>query len=127
MITLPEALAPLANYKQFIVYVLVPSKTRPGKTDKFPINHLTLKVENAHNPEIWTDVNTAIQVAKLYGKDYGVGFVLTKDDPFYFVDIDSCLEADNVTWSPVANSLMTMLPGAAVEVSQSGRGLHIIG
>jgi len=68
----------------------------------------------------------AIQTAEAFGDDYGVGVVFTKDDPFFFVDLDKCLTPEN-TWSSVANDIMGRLSGAAVEVSQSGKGLHIFG
>ncbi|MGL4249146.1 MAG: DUF5906 domain-containing protein, partial [Aeromonas sp.] len=55
-----------------------------------------------------------------------MAFILSDDDPFFFVDIDDCLLPDR-TWSPIAIELCTQFAGAAVEVSQSGRGLHIIG
>jgi len=55
-----------------------------------------------------------------------VGFFFTVDDPFYFLDIDHCLQADK-TWSPIALALMGALPGGAVEISASGDGLHIFG
>lgn len=55
----------------------------------------------------------------------GVGFVFTERDPFFFLDIDGALQAG--AWSQTAQALCAMLPGAAVEVSQSGTGLHIIG
>jgi hypothetical protein len=55
-----------------------------------------------------------------------VGFVFTADDPFFFFDIDNCLLPSG-EWSPIAMELMGRFQGAAVEVSQSGRGLHIIG
>jgi len=126
MHSLPDALAPLAAYKQFVLYKLVPSKKQSGKMDKLPVDCKTTNVDNAHNPAIWVDADTAINTAHLFGDDYGVGFVFTVNDPFFFVDIDECLQSDG-TWSPIANDVLARLPGAAVEISQSGRGLHIIG
>ena len=123
---LPEALKPFADYKQFILYKLVPNKDNPDKTDKFPCD-INGKVDDAHNANIWIDVETALNVVKLFGDNYGVGFVFTKNDPFYFFDIDNCLMPDGITWSADANDLMARFPGAAVEISQSGKGLHIFG
>lgn len=121
---LPEALTPLAAYRQFILWMLA---ERDGKQVKLPVDHRTASVGDAHNPEVWLDAQTALTTAAAYGSDYGVGFVFTDNDPFFFVDLDKCLEADNTTWSPVATDVMARIPGAAIEVSQSGRGLHIIG
>lgn len=121
---LPESLAPLAAYKQFILWMLA---ERDGKQVKLPIDYRTASIGDAHNHEVWLDAPTAFTTAAAYGPDYGVGFVFTDNDPFFFVDLDKCLEEDNTTWSTVATDVMAHLPGAAIEVSQSGRGLHIIG
>ena len=132
MHVLPPALAPLAAYKQFVLCKFVPSRTRPGKTDKFPVNIYTGEVANAHDPAIWLDASTALVMAAAWGSapgaastNYGVGFVFTAADPFWFLDIDSCVEGGQ--WSGVALQLMAAFPGAAVEVSHSNKGLHIIG
>jgi hypothetical protein len=123
---LPAALWGMGKYSQFILYTAVPSKTRVGKTDKFPADFRTGRVVSAHDPAYWTDCNTAIAAAAQFGATYGVGFVFTESDPFWFIDLDNCLQADN-TWSPVAMQLCQLFTGAAIEVSQSGQGLHIFG
>lgn len=122
---LPDALALLGAYPQWMCYKLTPSKSRPGKFDKFPVSVVTAEVVDAHNPEHWTDVNTAIATANAWGDGYGVAFVFTENDPFFFVDIDGAYDGAN--WSGTATQLCQMFTGAAVEVSQSGTGLHIIG
>lgn len=122
---LPHALAPMSAYKQFIIYKTQASSTRPGKTDKFPCDFRNGAVVSAHNPAVWTDANTAIAAAAQWGAGYGVGFVFTEADPFWFLDIDNCLHGAD--WSPLAKGLCQALNGAAIEVSQSGRGLHIFG
>ena len=123
---LSPAFSALSLFDQFIIYTNVPSKTRVGKTDKFPINYRTGNIVNAHDPEIWLDAQTAINEAKRRS-NHGVGFVITDKDPFWFLDIDDCLNPDGLNWSPVALSLLSSFNGAAVEVSSSGKGLHIIG
>lgn len=117
---LPGALSPLAIYPQFILWVM-----RGGK--KLPIDYRTGQVADAHSPLVWMSADTALANAAMFGNGYGVGFVFTEQDPFFFVDIDKCLLEDNVTWSPLSIDLVSRLGGAAVEVSQSGRGLHIFG
>ena len=124
MLSIPEALQPLAAYKQFILWTLA---ERDGKQVKLPVDYRTALVADAHDPLAWMDAQTAVDTAKVFGAGYGVGFVFTKNDPFFFVDLDKCLNADNATWSNVATDIMARLPGAAIEVSQSGRGLHIFG
>ena len=124
---LPAPLAPLAAYRQFVVYRLVPS-AKPGKMDKLPCNWQTGRPHNAHDSAVHTDFATATanHVRADTGHGSGVGFVFTDADPFWFLDVDNALQPDN-TWSLIAQQLCAALPGAAVEVSQSGKGLHIIG
>lgn len=116
----------LAAFRQFVVYRVVPSSLRPGKTDKFPCDYRTGKYPvDAHDSANWTDATTAQATALTWGSDYGAGFVCTERDPFWFLDIDECLIDDQ--WSPLAQQLCGLLTGCYIEISCSGRGLHIIG
>lgn len=115
---LPSALEPLSAWNQFVCWKPVPSKTRPGKVDKFPCTK-DGKIIDAHDSSHWLSANDACS------SGLGVGFVFTSNDPFFFVDVDGAY--DGTGWSTVATQLCTELSGAAVEVSQSGTGLHIIG
>ena len=129
MLVLPAPLAPLAAYRQFVTYRLVPS-AKPGKTDKLPLDWRTgqmpPKGSGGHiNPEYRCSFDEAA-AAVAAGRGHGVGFVFTEADPFWYLDIDNALQGDG-TWSPLAQQLCATLGGAAVEVSQSGRGLHIFG
>lgn len=124
MQTLPQAFAAMRAYPQFVLWKAVASKSRPGKFDKFPCD-ITGAICDAHNPTKWLDADTALFTAEAFGADYGVGFVFTSNDPFYCVDIDGAY--DGQQWSPLATQLCNDLTGAAVEVSHSGTGLHIIG
>ena len=116
---IPVPLQALAEFPQFIWYKLVPDTTRPGKTKKFPVNPRTGEVSSALDPANWMTAEQA------YDKGWPVGFAFTRSDPFFFIDLDDCLV--NGEWSDTAQDIVEMFPGAAVEVSQSGRGLHIIG
>ena len=125
MRALPEALQPFAAYPQFIPWKLI---QRPGKPkpDKVPYNITTGKPHNPHDPAIWRDVNTAIAMtAPGTGYD-GIGFVFTAADPFFFFDLDACALPDG-TWSQLALDMCARFAGCAIEVSQSGQGLHIFG
>lgn len=124
MIQLPAALAAFADYDQFILWT---TETRNGKLIKVPINPMTAKPASVDDPATWTDAQTAISTAALYGDNYGVGFVFTRNDPFFFVDIDKCKTASGDEWSETATAILSYFPGAAVEISQSGNGLHIFG
>lgn len=118
---LPPALGAMASYAQFMLYKLVPNGV---KTLKYPCS-LDGKVVDAHDSQHWVSAEVACVAATSRGAGWGVAFVLTDDDPYFFIDIDNCLR-DGV-WSPIAQELCQLFAGAAVEVSQSGSGLHIIG
>jgi len=113
---------PLAmeGYKQFICWTLVDKGGK--KPDKVPTDPLTGNYIDPHNAAAWMDSETAAQYAAM---GYGVGFVFTKEDPFFFLDIDECLVDGQ--WSNTATHMCTVFAGCYVEISHSGDGLHIFG
>lgn len=123
-----EALSPggalhaMTGYRHFCVYQIVASKTRPGKTDKLPCVPRNWGVRA--DLLSWDDA--LARCAQMGEGRYGVGYILQEDDPFFFLDIDGCLQADN-TWTPIVNEMFAALPGAAFEVSSSGKGVHMFG
>lgn len=120
------ALHALTSCRQFIVYRLEPKPGQPAKMNKLPINAATGRKHDAHDPAVWLSADEAIAAADRLGDGHGVGFVFTADDPFWFLDVDHCLEPTG-QWSPLSVSLCQQFAGAAVEVSQSDEGLHVIG
>jgi hypothetical protein len=124
---LPAPLAAMASYRQFLVCQLVPDQEHPGKTFKYPLNVWTGQRHDAHDPAIWLDANQACEIATAWGAGYCVGFTFTEQDPFFFVDVDNCLDQATGQWTPIVAELSAALPGAACEISQSGRGLHFFG
>ena len=120
--TIPAALAAMAAYPQWILWK--PVKLADGKVNKLPVNPLTLEMASSTDSSTWCDAEIAYAAA-VANPGLGVGFVFTSDDPFIFVDIDHCL--DGGAWSPFANELLTAFNGCAIEVSQSGEGIHIFG
>ena len=119
---LPKGLMPLADYNQFIIWKLVPDTP---KARKVPINVATMNPHDPHDRSGWMDAQAAIDTANVLGDEYDIGFVFTKEDPFWFLDIDGCVEPTAMT--PIAEQMMTVFSGAAIEISQSGQGLHIFG
>lgn len=122
MDTLPEALQALDQYRQFIIFQYVPLED--GRTDKVPVDWRSGAPHSAHDPEIWLSFAEAREQATRWGFD--VGFTITEQDPFFFLDVDACLTLDG-QWTEIANELCKRFSGAAVEVSNSMRGLHILG
>ncbi len=119
---LPTALQGLADYNQFILWRPIPNGV---KTIKKPINPYTGYTHDPHDSSIWMSSANAIESLKKY-PGYGLGFVFTDNDPFYFIDIDGCL-LESGKWSNVAKKICKAFNGNAVELSQSGTGLHIFG
>lgn len=118
----PQALAAMRAFRQFVLWKAVASTRRPGKFDKFPCD-ITGKIVDAHDPSNWVDADTAVTIAA--SGDLGVGFVFTDADPFFFVDIDGAY--DGTQWNAISKELCSTFSGCAVEISHSGRGLHIFG
>jgi hypothetical protein len=88
---------------------------------KLPLSPHTGRAASTTNPEDWGTYQQA------YDRDpHHIGFVLTKNDPYFFVDIDNCVEEDG-SWSITAMMLFDMFKGCFIERSQSGNGAHIIG
>ena len=116
-------LAYLEAIPQWIFVMLVPLPY--GKTDKIPCHGRTGAVGvNAHDPSNWATHAEAAALAQTMGPNFVLGFDITDIDDVWCVDLDSCL-GDDGAWSPLALDVLRRLPGAAVEVSQSGRGLHV--
>lgn len=128
MQALPAALAPLAACEQFVTWYAWPRAGHPGKFDKIPTHWSTGAPCNAQDPANWTSAAAALAMAPTQDRGHGsgAGFVFTANDPFFFLDIDGAL-TEAGTWSPLAVSLCERFTGAAVEVSHSGRGLHVFG
>ena len=124
MQALPAAFSAFSAFNQFILWRAVPKNDGTGKVDKLPVNPHNGAISDAHDPAIWLPADQALPAAAQQG--LGVGFVFTANDPFFFFDIDDCLEPSGA-WSDWANYLCGAFAGAAIEVSQSGKGLHIFG
>jgi hypothetical protein len=122
---LQAPLTALADYNQFILWEAI--KNPNGSIDKRPLEWRTLQTGDPHDPNNWLDARSALQLADNLGDNYGAGFVLTDQDPFFFVDLDDCAVGVGSGWNQFATEVYQMFPGAASVISSSQRGLHIIG
>lgn len=107
-------------YPQFINWALIDKGGK--KPDKVPIDPLTGNFVDPINPANWRTADEAMEGVAL---GFGLGFVFSADDPFFFLDIDNCHDGSH--WNELANSLCNTFSGSYVEISQSGAGLHIFG
>lgn len=89
------------------------------KKDKVPWSYRTNGEINAHDPAQWMSYDDAARAG------HPMGFVFTVSDPYFFLDLDRCRQGEG--WRPEAERIAAMFPGAAMEVSTSTNGLHIVG
>lgn len=109
----------LRNYKQWICWKY--QKTRENKkATKVPFSPIT-GFEIGHNSsELFGSFEEACKVSHMFN---GVGFFLTKEDPFSFIDLDDTNGNQEILnfQKDVYNRF-----DSYSEVSPSGNGLHII-
>lgn len=126
MRAIPPALAALAAHPHFIFVRLVPDPAKPGKTIKVPVNGLTGQAWDAHDRKIWMAADHAVALLPAWGPGHCLGWVLTPETGIFCLDLDKCITSA-AQWTEPAVQMMRLLPGAAIEVSQSRRGLHLWG
>ena len=94
-----------------------------GRDTKIPYNALTGAKAKSNDPVTWCGFSEAARAVNGSGKYKGVGFMLS-DSPYVCVDLDHCLDGgEKEEW---ARGIVEQI-GGYVEVSQSGKGLHIFG
>jgi hypothetical protein len=122
-------LAGMRALPNWVVYAVAPDPEKPGKLKKQPLGPRTGYLISVTDPKGWTDFETAAAAARLWGgaPNFGVGFCFTRECGYWFLDLDSCA-LPNGEWSTLAQQMVLQaFPGAAVEVSVSGKGLHLFG
>lgn len=93
------------------------------KADKKPRNPHNNQLASVSDPRTWDTFDNACKAVKNYaGK--GVGFVFTGNDAHCGVDLDKVISEDGQL-DPEAQDIINRLD-SYTEVSQSGRGIHII-
>ena len=112
----------MAAWPQWICWRPVPRGD--GKHDKVPTDPATGSNVDPLKPASWMPAADAIEAARASG--LGVGFVFTERDPFFFLDLDACIGDDGAA-NASATTVLSRLPGAAIETSFSGQGLHAFG
>lgn len=75
---------------------------------------------NWNDPVKWESYNTAKK--HINGYD-GLGYVLVEKDNIVAIDLDNCIE--NGRLNPFAKKIVEIFKGIYMELSQSGKGIHI--
>ncbi len=121
----------LKDLPQWVNWKLI-TKKEGGKPTKPPY-HPNGRLAESNNPQTWCHF---LPVKAAANKFDGIGFVLTKDDPFVGLDFDNCRcpAFDNID-AEIAGRLNMVLPHVAdhirklnsyTEVSPSGKGIRIL-
>ena len=108
---------------QFILWKSVPDLP-PKKDRKIPCDINGAAID-PHDPSKFMTYEEASTVAGSTG--YNVGFVLTKDDPYFLFDLDDVRDPVTGQYSDIAQAAVALFPGAAMEVSYSQTGMHVYG
>jgi hypothetical protein len=106
----------LQTYNQWVMWKFVTLDN--GKITKVPFQP-NGQHANVMDSSTWTDFNTAINTK---GFD-GIGFVLTHNDPFCFIDLDDTTDPNVLEQQ---RSIYQNFADTYAELSPSGKGLHII-
>lgn len=124
----PEFLPELAALPNWVGYKLVPSKARPGKTDKIPYDLRTGQKAKVNDAATWCDFDAALAGLRERGGFLdGLGFQLgespERKSGIVGVDLDGCLD-DAKRVAGWALAIVRRLD-SYTEVSPSGKGLRI--
>jgi primase-polymerase (primpol)-like protein len=104
----------LIQIDQFVNYTL---EEKGDRVTKPPVDANGYKI-NAQDPANWRSFDEVLKVSNQ------IGFVLTDDDPFLFIDLDHVLNEGKLCgW---AEKLIAELPATYTEISPSGDGLHML-
>lgn len=103
-------------------WVLWREEQRNGKPTKPPFDAKTGGLAAVDDPRTWSDYRTALEKAQSPHWS-GVGFVVTKDDPYTFIDLDD--PGENKELQDSHKELIAQFD-SYTELSPSGRGVHII-
>lgn len=117
------SLAALAEHQRFILWRKEWS-AKLNKMTKVPVSPYTGRRHDNTDASHHVSYDEASKLVKAHKCD-GVAFVVTAAEKFFFLDIDNARTGS--VWGPIVAELAAMLPGAAIEVSQSGDGLHFFG
>lgn len=111
----------LISYTQWVCWRYV-DRGSHRKPDKQPVNPHTLGNAGVGWANTWGSFEQAYAVYQEHHLA-GIGFVLTRDDPFVGVDLDTCVSQDGVTRfaAEVVQALQSY-----TEYSPSGTGLRIL-
>lgn len=124
----------LKGYNQWVVWRYV---MRDGELTKMPFQPMSMNAAKSNDPSTWGTYVDAMDTANNPATNCdGVGFMLSPDDPFVFIDLDDVNKRDEdgaLIYAEENREEMFAVQRKIVdefdsytELSPSGRGVHII-
>jgi primase-polymerase (primpol)-like protein len=111
----------LKSLPQWVCWRLEQDK-RSGRDCKVPYSPKNSHRASPNNPATWGTLEEAINCAEKYLFS-GIGFMFTAECGINGIDLDHCLESGNL--NEIAADILAHLPPTYIEISPSGKGLHI--
>jgi hypothetical protein len=97
-----------------------------GKWTKPPMSPWRDGYASVTNPSTWATFDVAMGAYER--RDYaGIGFALTKDDPYFFVDLDHYRDPETGAIDGWAEDIIRVFHGTYREISPTETGIKIIG
>lgn len=113
----------LLKLPQFVLWKKE-NRNNQSKPTKVPYCPETRAKASVGNSSDWSNYSDATFLSLVYDDENnfsGIGFVLTEKDPFFFIDLDNCV--DNGKILPWAEEILNLFP-TYWEFSPSKKGLH---
>ena len=115
----PAELTALPNW---VCWRMEPDK-RTGRATKVPYNPATGYKASSSDPQTWGTLAQALDGMARF-MFTGMGFVFTEEIGYVGIDIDGCLD-DSGQPNKVTAAILAKVPPTYIEITPSGRGLHI--
>lgn len=113
--------AQLTERDQWVVWKTI---ERDGRPTKAPYNAQAGTFASSTDPRTWAPFDVALAAYETDRQWDGIGYVFSADDPFAGVDLDDCIDENDVI-DEGAWDILDQLRSYS-EVSPSGRGIKII-
>jgi putative DNA primase/helicase len=111
-------------YDHWVVFKFRPKPD--GKLGKIPYNPATCRRASHSDSRTWTTFDK-VWAEFESGKWDGIGFAFSSGDPFVGIDFDNCRDPETAEIEDWAREILESFENAVhVEVSPSGRGIHLI-
>lgn len=112
------------NKKIWVLWRLEPDSN--GRLTKVPYSGKYDGRASSKKPNTWSTFDKVVQKLERSDGYYGgIGLCVRKEDRLIFIDIDHCINDDG-SYNDIARDIMDSIGDQYIEISQSGRGLHIL-